>query len=93
MKPQYAPKTLTQKLGYLIEEMGEVQAAVGKSIRWGLHSYNPEVHPSKREMNGDWILREIADLELAIKLAKKEIKDQMTAIDGKPRDEDCRDDD
>jgi NTP pyrophosphatase (non-canonical NTP hydrolase) len=86
MKPQYAPKTLTQKLGYLVEEMGEVQAAVGKSIRWGLHSYNPEVHPSKREMNGDWILREIEDLELAIKLAKESIKLAMEPIDGKTRE-------
>jgi NTP pyrophosphatase (non-canonical NTP hydrolase) len=86
MKPQYAPKTLTQKLGYLVEEMGEVQAAVGKSIRWGLHSYNPEVHPSKREMNGDWILREIEDLELAIKLAKESIELAMEPIDGKTRE-------
>jgi NTP pyrophosphatase (non-canonical NTP hydrolase) len=86
MKPQYAPKTLQQKLGYLVEEMGEVQAALGKSIRWGLHSYNPEVHPSAREMNGDWVLREIADLELALQLAKEEIRIQMAAIDGEERE-------
>ena len=32
MNPRYEPKTLKQKLGYLVEEAGEVLAAAGK--RW-----------------------------------------------------------
>lgn len=70
MKPQYAPKTLEQVLGYLTEECGEVLAAVGKSQRWGLRSSNPELPPEQREENGDWILRELRDLESAIILAR-----------------------
>lgn len=62
MKSEYEPKTLQQKLGYLVEECGEVQAAVGKTLRWGLHSTNPELPPEQQETNLDWILRELHDL-------------------------------
>ncbi len=71
MKPQYEPKTEQQLLGYLVEEAGEVQAAVGKSLRWGLDSYNPELPPDQRESNEQWLLREIADLEGACARMKK----------------------
>ncbi len=77
MNPNYAPKTLQQKLGYLVEECGEVQAAVGKSIRWGLRSVNPELPPEQQETNRDWILRELKDLERAVKLAQ----DALTSLD------------
>lgn len=66
MKPQYEPKTLAQKLGYLVEECGEVLHAVGKSQRWGLMSTNPELPPEKRETNMVWLKRELADLRGAI---------------------------
>lgn len=71
MKHEYMPKTLIQKLGYLVEECGETMAAVGKTLRWGLDSFNPEVPREKRESNRDWILREIRDLKYAIKLAEE----------------------
>jgi len=73
MKDKYRPKTVDQKLGYLVEECGEVLAAVGKTLRWGLDSYNPELPKKKRETNRDWILRELQDLKLAIELVEKEI--------------------
>lgn len=73
MKKKYAPKTTGQKLGYLVEECGEVLAAVGKTQRWGLYSYNPELSKNKRETNRDWILRELKDLERAIKLVRSDI--------------------
>jgi NTP pyrophosphatase (non-canonical NTP hydrolase) len=62
--PQYRPISIEQKLGYLVEECGEVLAAVGKTQRWGLDSCNPEVGAS-RETNREWILRELSDLEHA----------------------------
>ena len=52
MKPQYRPITLGQKLGYLVEECGEVLAAVGKTQRWGLESFNPEPGASPRDKPG-----------------------------------------
>lgn len=73
MKPQYKPKTLEQKLGYLVEECGEVLAAAGKTIRWGLRSCNPELPFSAREANRDWLLRELADLEGAIRRLRPEL--------------------
>ena len=66
MKPQYEPKTEQQHLGYLAEESGEVLAAVGKSLRWGLDSVNPELPVGQRENNASWLWREMHDLEGAI---------------------------
>jgi len=71
MKPEYEPKALHQKLGYLVEECGEVQAAVGKSIRWGLNSTNPELPEAERESNRMWVLRELKDLRNAIDIVEK----------------------
>lgn len=60
-----ATTTQTQKIGWFIEESGEVLSAVGKIIRWGVDSYNPELPPEERETNREWALRELADLEVA----------------------------
>lgn len=73
MKPQYRPITLGQKLGYLVEECGEVLAAVGKTQRWGLESFNPEPGAS-RETNREWILRELSDLEIACAIVRVELE-------------------
>lgn len=73
-KPQYEPKNLAAKLGYLVEECGEVMSAVGKTQRWGLDSVNPELPPEEQETNRDWILRELNDLEDAIEIVRNAIK-------------------
>lgn len=75
MNPAYVPKTLLQKLAYLAEEAGEVVSAVGKTIRWGTESSNPELPPEQRETNRDWILRELVDLERAIRFAREALFD------------------
>ena len=64
------PKTVGTTLAYLVEECGEVLAAVGKAQRWGLESTNPEIPVSERETNRKWILRELKDLENAIALTR-----------------------
>lgn len=74
MKPEYKPITEIQKLGYLAEECGEVIQTVGKSIRWGLDGYNPELPKEEQETNRVWILRELKDLKLAIKYVTDTIK-------------------
>ena len=73
MKPEYVPTSFEAKLGYLVEECGEVLSAVGKTIRWGLDSFNPELPAEERELNRDWIKREIIDLKRAIKFVEKSI--------------------
>ena len=75
MKPEYEPKTQSQKIGYLIEECGELLAAVGKTLRWGLDSYNPELPPEERETNRQWVLRELNDVRRAVELAGPALKD------------------
>lgn len=75
MKSEYEPKTLDQKLSHLVEECGEVMAAVGKTIRWGLDSFNPELRPEDRETNRDWVLRELADLKGAIERVERALQE------------------
>jgi NTP pyrophosphatase (non-canonical NTP hydrolase) len=74
MKARYKPQTTDQKLGYLVEECGEVLAAVGKTQRWGLDSTNPEIPESEQETNRDWILRELDDLENAVTLVRAALR-------------------
>lgn len=68
MKPKYEPKTWEQKLGYLVEEAGEVLAAAGKTLRWGPRSVNPELPPEQQEENAIWLWRELRDLKRAIRI-------------------------
>jgi NTP pyrophosphatase (non-canonical NTP hydrolase) len=72
--PRYRPRTLEQKLGYLVEECGEVIAAVGKTQRWGPDALNPE---APKEANDAWLLSELADLELAIGIAKRALEERQ----------------
>lgn len=74
MKECYRPHTFDQKLGYLIEECGEVMAAAGKTIRWGLASVNPELPPEDQETNKDWLVRELRDLKNAIAIIEAELE-------------------
>lgn len=66
-------KTVLQKLGHVVEECGELSAAAGKTIRWGLDSWNPELPPEQRETNRDWLLREMRDLRRAMDRLEKSI--------------------
>lgn len=74
MKAKYIPKTVDQKMGYLVEECGEVLSAVGKTQRWGFDSFNPEVPPEQRERNGEWIARELVDLKRAAVLMEEALR-------------------
>ncbi len=82
MKAKYLPKTTGGQVARLAEEAAEVATACNKTLRiameWdpddfeaALEGGNPELPPEKRETNRDWILREIKDLEHAIKVVKK----------------------
>src|SRR5262249_54867179 len=63
---RYLPMTLPNKLAQLAEEAGEVVAAVGKTLRFGLDSENLELPDNVRETNRNWLKREIEDLKRAI---------------------------
>lgn len=66
MKPQYEPIRRLQFYGYFVEEAGELLAAIGKTLRWGETSFNPEIPEKQRELNIDWMRRELKDLKGAI---------------------------
>lgn len=58
--------------GKLVEELGELLAALGKTMRWGRDSFNPELPPAAQEPNWHWIEREIDDVLGAIANYRKE---------------------
>jgi hypothetical protein len=66
MKSEYLRPGFDFALAHAIEETGEFLAAAGKTQRWGRDSYNPELQPEQRELNRDWLMRELGDLEGAI---------------------------
>lgn len=72
--PEYMPKTPEQRMGYLVEECGEVLHAAGKIQRWGLESYNPELPEAQRETNRQWLARELSNLEAAIAMIREDLE-------------------
>jgi len=59
--------------GKAVEELGELQAALGKSLRWGWNSVNPELPEAKQETNAQWVFREMADVRGALDNLEKEM--------------------
>ena len=73
-RPEYEPTNEREALGYFVEECGEALAAAGKTLRWGPGSINPELKRGDRrygETNVEWLEREVADLEQAIKRLRR----------------------
>ena len=66
-------------MAHVAEEAGEMLAALGKSMRWGLHSVNPELPADQQETNRDWLRREMADLRGAMKRLDHEIVEAIMA--------------
>ncbi len=63
---KYMRPGLDFAVGKAIEEAGELGAALGKTLRWGWDSYNPDLPPAERESNEQWVRREIADVRGAL---------------------------
>ena len=70
---KYMRPGLSFAAGKAVEEAGEFLAAMGKTIRWGWNSYNPELRPADRELNYQWVRREMADLRGALDNLEREI--------------------
>ena len=66
VKADYEPRSLVEKLGYLIEEAGEVQKAAGKLLRFGPESFDPRLLVTERVTNRDSLLNECRDMRRAI---------------------------
>jgi predicted HAD superfamily Cof-like phosphohydrolase len=63
----YYVEGLDPAIATAVEEAGELQAALGKAIRFGLESVNPELPPEEQERNIDWVRREAEDVIEAAK--------------------------
>ena len=75
VRPGYthAVGMLVEELGELVEQLAVLQIrfsklhkALGKMIRHGPESINPLLPVEEQETNGDWIEREMSDVEGAI---------------------------
>src|ERR1700734_3366448 len=70
---KYMRPGLDLAVGNAIEKCGELCAALGKTIRWGWDRYDPEIPPSERESNRDWVLRKLIDAVGALTHLENEI--------------------
>jgi hypothetical protein len=59
--------------GKAIEEAGELLAALGKSLRWGWLSVNPELPVAQQETNVAWVRREMDDMRGALNNLEREL--------------------
>lgn len=78
---KYMKPGLDFAVGKAIEEMGELNAALGKTLRWGWDSYNPELPENMRESNEEWVIRELLDAihalnNLSLELRRKQAMDR-----------------
>ncbi len=71
--PKYMRSGLAFARGKVIEELGELQAALGKSIRWGWTSYNPELPIPERVTNVAWVRSEMQDVRDALDNLAREL--------------------
>lgn len=71
--PRYMRAGLDFARGKAIEEAGELMAALGKSLRWGWESANPELPIGQRETNLAWVRREMQDVRGALDNLDKEL--------------------
>lgn len=64
--PKYLRPGFEFATARLVEEAGELQQAVGKLLRWGPESFNPDLPKEQQESNADAVKREAADVIEAI---------------------------
>lgn len=74
--PKYMKPGLNFAVGKATEEAGEFLAAIGKTLRWGWASYNPDLPIEQRETNEAWVRREMADLRAALDNLEREMVPQ-----------------
>ncbi len=71
--PRYMRPGLPFAVGKAVEELGELQAALGKSLRWGWLSTNPDLPVEQQEPNVSWVRREMKDVRDALDNLEREL--------------------
>ena len=72
--PIYMRRGYRFAIGKLVEELGELQADLGKTIRFGPDSVNPKLPTNEQETNADWVNRECDDVLGAIDNYQREYR-------------------
>lgn len=78
MNPKFLKNDPASLLSKVVEEAGEVLAAIGKTQIFGFDSYNPYLPPHERETNEDWIMRELKDLKFHIERLENHVLERKT---------------
>ena len=71
---KYMHPGLDFAMGKAIAEAGELMAALGKTLRWGWSSVNPELPSTQQEPNASWVRREMAAVRHALDNLEKEME-------------------
>ena len=71
---KYMRPGLPFAMGKAVEEAGELLAAMGKAMRWGWDSVNPELPPAQQESNQRWVRREMQDVRDALDNLEREME-------------------
>ncbi len=74
---KYMRPGLDFAVGKATEEAGEFLAAIGKTMRWGWASVNPELPRAQQEPNASWVRREMADLRHALDNLAREMDENL----------------
>ncbi len=72
MNEEYVKPGLNHALGRVVEEAGELMAALGKTVRFGFFAHDPE-KGADGEKNHEWVRREMADVLYALDALEKEM--------------------
>ena len=74
------------------EEMGELNAAMGKAGRWGYGNSDPTKPPEQRIKNIDWVLKEIRDAVDALHNLEAELLTNLGTLRNEIKNEEPVDD-
>lgn len=74
-----------ERLALLLEEMGEAQQAIGKILRHGYESVNPDLPPPAGDTNQANLEREIGDVLVAIDMMLAAGDIEQWALDDRKR--------
>ena len=83
MHEAYLGTGLANAAAHAQEEMGELNAALGKAGRFGWNSGHPDLNPADRETNAQWALREAVDAYRAIAVLIGELREYDRLYEGK----------
>lgn len=75
---KYMRPGLPFAVGKTVEELGELSAALGKTLRWGWMSVNPDLPPHVQETNLVWVKREIEDVRGALDNLERELNKEYS---------------